>query len=138
MIEVTDAPTEKTRPTEILATRTGIDYARIYPRASQPESQEEAAPDQTKKAEKQSEYDLLDVLVAASSDSYDSADSNAYAITSSLKRRDLDRGSTPSLTERSAPTTAHGIVEFISSVLPDSPASGSRLSASSDFGFELL
>lgn len=59
MIEVTDAPTEKTRPTEILATRTGIDYARIYPRASQPESQEEAAPDQTKKAEKQSEYDLL-------------------------------------------------------------------------------
>lgn len=46
--------------------------------------------------------------------------------TSSLKRRDLDRGSTPSLTERSAP--AHGIVEFISSSLPDSPASGSRLS----------
>lgn len=48
--------------------------------------------------------------------------------TSSLKRRDLDRGSTPSLTERSAPTTVHGIVEFISSALPDSPASGSRLS----------
>ena len=46
--------------------------------------------------------------------------------TSSLKRRDLDRGSTPSLTE--SPTTAHGIVEFISSALPDSPASGSRLS----------
>ena len=39
--------------------------------------------------------------------------------TSSLKRRDLDRGSTPSLTERSAPTTAHGIVEFISSVSGD-------------------
>lgn len=48
--------------------------------------------------------------------------------TSSLKRRDLDRGSTPSLTERSAPTTAHGIVEWISSALPDSPASGSRFS----------
>lgn len=48
--------------------------------------------------------------------------------TSSLKRRDLDRGSTPSLTERSAPTTAHGIFEFISSALPDSPASGSRFS----------
>ena len=33
LIEVTDAPTEKTRPTEVLATRTGKDYARIYPRA---------------------------------------------------------------------------------------------------------
>lgn len=49
MIEVTDAPTEKTRPAEILATRTGIDYAKIYPRASQPESQEEVALNQNKK-----------------------------------------------------------------------------------------
>ena len=65
LIEVTDAPTEKTRPTEVLATRTGKDYARIYPRASQPESQEEAAPDQTKKAVPQSEY-VTSLVISAS------------------------------------------------------------------------